>query len=223
MKRKPVEQTEAEKLYDMSYPVLMAPWHGHLTPIQVRHLSATQALACGDFSMIELFGDALSEGREPTLEQMNAYAERQHMLCKLAMVKPTFDEAMKIAGAHIDSAQITKQLKEIKEIWKDCPVGPERAALKREYDALELVCKFILPPDFMAFVTNYCLQIDKSDIKSVTEELLLNAAVLASRGHDNPSDHVGGVFTDLMRREIDNRAWVLLDAEQKRNSPRKSR
>ena len=228
MKRKPVPQTEEEKLYDVSYPILLAPWHGHLTPIRVRRLSLTQALSCGDFSMIELFEDKIAKNERPTIEMMNAYAERHQKLCKLAMVKPTYDEAMKIAGAHVDSAGIDRELAEIKsiiqaidvkiladkELAKNRELAKERRELAEKFNALELAYKFLLPPDFSAFVVNYCLQIDTSDIKSVTEEMLLNAAILASRGHDNPSDHLSGVFTDLMKREIDNRAWVLFDAEK---------
>ena len=218
MKRKPIAQTEEEKLYDVSYPILLAPWHGHLTPIRVRRLSLTQALSCGDFSMIELFEDKIAKNERPTIEMMNAYAERHQKLCKLAMVKPTYDEAMKIAGAHVDSVDVDRQLREIKALFNELELkkgDPKQIReLADQYNTLELACKFLLPPDFSAFVVNYCLQIDTSDIKSVTEEMLLNAAILASRGHDNPSDHLSGVFTDLMKREIDNRAWVLFDAEK---------
>ncbi len=221
MKRKPIPQTEEDKLYAVTYPILMAPWHGHLTPIQVRELSLPQALSCGDFSMIELFEEKIAKNQQPTIEQMNAYAERHQKLCKLAMVKPTYDEAMKIAGSHVDTSDIDRQLREIKELWVKLPEGKERRQAEDEYNALELTCRFLLPADFTAFVVNYCLQIDTSDIKAVTEEMLMNAAILASRGHDNPSDHLSGVFTDLMKREIDNRAWILFDEEVKNKRGKK--
>lgn len=225
MKRKPIEQTEEQKLYAASYPVLMAPWHGQLTPIQVRKLSLTQALSCGDFSMIELFEDKIAKGQRPTIEQMNAYAERHQKLCKISMVKPTYDEAMKIAGAHVDSADIDRQLSEIKDAFNELELKKgdpkELRELRDRYNSLELACRFLLPPDFTAFVVNYCLSIDTSDIKSVTEEMLLNAAILAQRGRDNPSDHLTGVFTDLMKREIDNRAWILFDQEIKSKRDKK--
>jgi len=114
MKRKPIAQTEEERLYDAAYPIIMAPWHGMMTPIRVRKLTAVQALSCGDFGMIELFEDKIRAKGTPTMEEMAAYADRHDKLCRLAMVKPTYDEAMKIAGAHIDSKAIDEKLNELK-------------------------------------------------------------------------------------------------------------
>jgi len=217
--RKPLEETAEERLYremyDRSYPILMAPWHGHSIPIQVRELTMAQSLACGDYNLIQLFGEGIADGKMPTTEQMNAYAERHHEICKASMIIPTYDQALKIAGAHVDTQEIDSQLSEIRVAFDKLPKGPEKKMLRDEYNALELISKFLLPADFTAFVVNYALQVDKSDIKSVTEEMLINAAILASRGHDNPSDHLKGAFTDLMKREIDNRAWILFDEEQK--------
>lgn len=221
-KRVPVVQTEEQKLYDATYPIIMAPWHGIITPIRVRKLTPTQALSCGDFGMIELWEDKIRNQKQPTIEEIAAYADRHDKICKLAMVKPTYDEAMKIAGAHIDSKEIAEKLSEINVIFDKLERLPERdfkliAKLKEQYSAIEIQSKFILPADFTAFVVDYTLGISTSDIKRVTEEMLLNAAVLATRGHDNPSDHIGGVFTDLMTREIDNRAWVLFDEKQRKS------
>lgn len=222
-KRKPIIQTEEQRLYEAAYPMIIAPWHGIQTPIRLRKLTATQALSCGDFGMIELFADKIRNNGIPSTEEVAAYAERHDKLCKLAMVKPTYDEAMKIAGAHVDSKDIARQLTEIEALFSRLEAMPDKdhALLKKlrdQYAAIELQSKFILPADFTAYVVNYTLGIAESDIKAVTEDMLYNVAVLATRGHDNPSDHLTGIFTDLMTLEIDNRAWVIFDEKQKKGA-----
>lgn len=220
-KRKPVEQTEAERLYDISYPILMAPWHGRLTPIRVRRLGDSIQLACGNFGLIKSFTDHLTGNQPPTIAEMNAYATRQDEICKLTMVNPTYDEMLAIAGAHVDSASVTKQLEEIEALLRQLPKGAERKALKDEYEALELTSKFLLPPDFMAFVVHYALSVDKNDIDDMTEEMMLNCAILATRGNDNPHDHFPGRITPRVTQEFDNRAWVLFEEERKAQKGKK--
>lgn len=224
MKRKhePTEEElkaiEAKRLYDITYPILMAPWHGTLTPIRVRLLGDSTTLACGDFGLIKSFGENLSSEFGPTLEEMNAYAERHHEICKLTMVNPTFDEMFAIAGAHIDSKEIDKRLKDIEDVWKEMPPGPDRVKLKNEFDLLELSSKFILPPDFTAFIVNYALQIDKTDINDVTEDVLMNAAIMTNRCGGAPHTHFPGVLTPRMVKEFDNAALVLFDKKTKKKA-----
>lgn len=198
----------------------MIPWHGQLTPMRLRKLSQVQAQSCGNFSMIELFEDKIRANKKPTVPEMAAYAQFHDKLCKLAMVTPTYDEAMAIAGAHVNSKDIQRQLDEIQalatqmEKSADCdPVLLKELA--DDFSAVELQSKFLLPADCSSVIVNYSLSISESDIKSITEDMLMNAAVLAQRGHDNPSDHLKGVFTDLMRLEIDNRAWIVFEASRK--------
>lgn len=221
MKRKPITQTEEERLYDAAYPIIMAPWHGMMTPIRVRKLTAVQALSCGDFGMIELFEDKIRANGTPTMEEMAAYADRHDKLCRLSMVKPTYDEAMKIAGSHVDTRDIDAQLAAIQELFDKLDAMPQRdmgqiRKLKEQYAAIELQSKFLLPADFSATIVNYTLGIAESDIKLINEDILYNAAVLAMRGHDNPSDHISGKFTPLMYRELNNRAWIVLDERSKK-------
>lgn len=218
MKRKPIEQTEAQRLEAISYPIILAPWHGHQTAIQVRRLGDSQRLASGDFGLIKGFTDHLASGQPPTIGEMNAYATRHDEICRLTMVKPTYDEMIAIAGAHVDRAGIERQLEEIKALFKELPKGPEKKALKDEYEALELTSKFLLPSDFMAFVVHYALAVDQNDIDDMTEEMLLNCAILADRGKDNPHEHFPGRITPRVKLEFDNRAWVALEAARKKKA-----
>ena len=47
--------------------------------------------------------------------------------------------------------------------------------------------------------------------------MLLEAAILAERGHNNPADHIHGIFTDFMKDDINKRAWILLTEEREKN------
>jgi hypothetical protein len=207
--------SEAKRLEAETYPILIAPWHDTETAIQVRILGDSARLACGDFGLIQTFESKLLAKREPTIEEMNAFAEYHHEICQKTMVDPTYDEMMKIAGAHIDMKEVNARLKEIKDIWAQMEPGPDRIALKKEYDALELTSKFLLPANFTAFVVHYALQVDKSDLDDMTEKVMKHCAVLATRGGDNPHDHFKGRMTPRVELEFDNRAWVLLDAYMK--------
>lgn len=220
-KRKPTVQTEAERLYDISFPILIAPWHGHNTAIRVRRMGHSETLACGDFGLIQSFADHLGHDGPPTLEEMSAYATRQDEICQKCLVNPTYDELMAIAGAHVDRAAIDKQLEELQALFDQLPKGPEKKKLADEYHALELTSKFLLPPDFMAFVCHYATGQDQNDIDDMTEEMLMNCAVLATRGGDNPHDHFPGRITPRVVKEFDNRAWVLFDADQKEKKGKK--
>lgn len=220
-KRVIVEQTEADRLRDVSYPILQAPWHGRNTAIQVRRLGASMVLASGDFGLIKSFSNHLTGNQPPTIAEMNAYATRQDEICRLTMVNPTYEEMIAIAGAHVDRAGIDRQLAEIKALFDKLPKGPEKKTLKDRYEALELTSKFLLPPDFMAFVVYYATEQDLNDIDDMTEETLRDCAVLAHRGNDNPHDHFPGRITPRLTKEFDIRAWNIFDAEQRERNKKK--
>ena len=74
-----------------------------------------------------------------------------------------------------------------------------------------------LPKDFLSTITCYALGIEKSDIKEVTTNALMNAAVMAKMGNDNPSDHLKGLFTDYMKDDINKRAWILFQEKNKKD------
>ena len=39
--------------------------------------------------------------------------------------------------------------------------------------------------------------------------MLLEAAILATNGKDNPADHLTGVYTDIQRDDINKCAWIV--------------
>jgi hypothetical protein len=63
--------------------------------------------------------------------------------------------------------------------------------------------------------------IGDTDIKKVTEEMLLNAAILADRGHKAPHEYIAGVFSAFNIRDIDTQAWIALEKMREERKQRK--
>jgi hypothetical protein len=144
-----------------------------------------------------------------------SYSELQHNIAKSALVKPTYAEIMSIFEGDVKIEETRKQIDELKQELHLLPRGPKRSALAEEIDSLLIWTDLLLPNDFLAFVVAYSLGVDKSDIKKISEDALIHAALLAQRGHDNPADHLEGKFTAFMRDDINMRAWYLLEEEKK--------
>jgi hypothetical protein len=201
-----------------AFPILIAPFHGSPVPIKIRELTQAQILACGDFSLIETLEDkVISKHKKANIRDIIAYAERNHEVVKMSLVSPTYEQIFKIIGVKHNIKEAKKTLKELKEKLKQTKQSPQRSKLENEIDKLRIWYDLILPNDFMSFVVSYALGINKSDIKAVSEKMLLDAAILATRGNDNPADHIQGKFTPFMKDDINRRAWYFLDKFRKEN------
>jgi hypothetical protein len=211
-KKNPVSITQQIEM--AKYPVIMAPLFGAMIPVQVRQLTSAQIRACGNISLIESFEDrARRKAGKFSRREIVAYAERHREIMKACLVVPTYDELFKSLTAR-EKQDFENQIKEIDALIKDCPRGPKRQLLEEERDGLRVWVDLILPDDFVSFIVSYALGVDTSDIKKVSEAMLLEAAYLAERGHDNPCDHLPGNFTEFMRDDINMRAWYLLDQKK---------
>lgn len=188
----------------------MAPFFGAVVPVKLRELTQAQILSCGDFSLIETFQDKVAaQSKNVTMKEIIEYSERQHAIAKEALVAPTYEEILKAFDCDVKIKETKEKLAALKSRIEETPRGPKRAELEEEIAAMKVWAEFVLPEDFLAFVVGYTLGIDKSDIKKVSEEMLLNAAILAERGKDNPADHLDGRFTPFMKDDINRRAWVI--------------
>lgn len=207
------------------YPIIAAPFHGAAVLVKVRMLTQAQILSCGDFSLIETFADSVAK-REANLttERLLQYAEKTHAIAQLALVAPTYDEILSFFGGDSKIAEARERLGELRKILEEVPEEEETLGERRELgeriDALTIWADLILPEDFLAFVTNHAIGIDRSGIKQVSEEMLVDAAVLAEKGHDNPCDHLHGTWDELPTAEffhddINKRAWLLLAETRK--------
>jgi hypothetical protein len=219
-KATPPKRTALDIIETAQYPIVFAPFFGVQTPVKLRELTQAQILACGNFSLIETFHDkARREAtmKKPTMREIYDYAELQHNLCKAALVAPTYEEIFKVIGSDPKIDDKKKELQSLREMLRKAPKGPERIKLEEEIAALEAFVNLLLPDDFIIFVMCYSIGIEKSDIKLVTEKMLLDAAILAERGKNNPADHIEGRFTAFMRDDINRRAWIILADERERN------
>lgn len=200
------------------FPILMAPFHGSPVPIMVRELTQAQIISCGDFSLIETTTDTIAKKKmQKRIDMSNivAYAEQVHALVRKALVSPTYDEIVNAIDRGI-TASVKDQLDELEARIAELERGPKYTALQKDIDALRIWADFLLPEDFTSFIVSYALGVDKSDIKELSEEALIQAAVLAERGHNNPADHIDGRFTAFMKDDINKRAWILLHEKRDR-------
>lgn len=216
-RRKISEKETLKKIKDSQYALIFAPFHGEPVPVLVRELTQAQVMACGTFSAIETFQDKIDKQSLVSGKSLGAvldYAEKQHEICRRALVNPTYDQIIEeITDSSIEEARV--ELKELKASLRETPKGPERTELEDEIDRRIVLTDFILPEDFTATIVAYSLGIDKSDIKEISEEALLQAAILATRGHNNPADHLTGRFSEWMKDDINARAWMIYDKEKK--------
>lgn len=211
-KKRPVP-TELDRIAAANNPVIIVPFHGDPITVVVRELTQAQLLACGEFSLIETFQDKINKkklNKKTALRSIIEYSEAAHRIMRKTLVKPTYDEIIET----ISDENIEDKLQELKEIEGRLAImnpSPKRTELQQEVWQLKAFAELILPEDFTSTVISYILRVDRSDIKELTEEALLHAAILADRGHNNPADHVNGNFTDYMKDDINRRAWIIYE------------
>jgi hypothetical protein len=200
----------------------MVPFNGVMVPVMLRELTPVQIKSCGDFSLIETFQDKVnSKSKKLKMADIIEYSEMQNKITRLALVKPTYDEVISI----YDGDAVVKNAKEIiieleKEAFK-LVGGVKKDKLVEEIKNMRIWIDLLLPNDFTAWITAYVFGVDKSDIKSVTEKMLYEAAMMAKLGGDNPADHLQGNFTAFMREDINRRAWSIYAEKNKQKKRRK--
>ncbi len=215
-----IERVPLDDFADAKYPILTIPFYGAPVPVKLRELTQVQVRACGDFSLIKTFEDKVrSMSRPPTMQEINAYAARYHRLAEASLVAPTYDEILGLFKSDETVRGSQAKLDELEDNLREASKGPKRAALEEEIESMRVWCELILPMDFLSAIMSYALGLDKSDIQEVSDETLLEAAMLADRGRDNPADHMDGRFTPFMREDINRRAWMALHQWKEAHKP----
>lgn len=206
-----------EEFNDIHYPIVSVPFHGTPVFVKLRELTSAQLQACGDFTLIETFKDKINMKKKLDIREITAFAERQHNIVREALVSPTYDQIFEIVSKNIKVDEKIKVLEDLKNQLKNLKSGPKKSAVEREIDNIRIWIYYLLPDDFTAWITSYSLKIDKTDIKQVTEKMLLDAAILAVNGSDNPHNHIDGKFTEFNKYDIDKRAWAIYADWKKEN------
>jgi len=213
LKRPPI--SIEQKIEIAKYPIIAVPFFGTAIPFQVRRLTAAQIKSCGNITLIASFDNRIKEqnGRF-TVKEMVAFAERNNKILQECLVAPTYEQLLSYLNIKEKNELIKKQIEDLQKIIYECPRGPKKQSFEEELDGLRIWYDLIIPSETSSFIVAFVLGINESDIRKVNREMLLNAAYLAERGHDNPSDHLPGDFTDFMKDDINLQAWTTLDEEK---------
>ncbi|MDH4127368.1 MAG: hypothetical protein OEV44_01345 [Spirochaetota bacterium] len=203
---------------DAKFPLVFAPLSGGFIPVKLRRLNSIQIKSCGDFSLIETLYDTRRKDKEPSLNSLKQYKKLQHEVVKLSLVSPSYDEIVKILEADEIIVKAKTTLQELRKELESLPDGTRKKTFMDEICIWEMWAEFILPDDFLSYIFRIATSQDISDIKLITSEILLNAAILAEKGHDNPHNHIEGNFTDFNLTDIDMRAWLEYAKYKERNS-----
>lgn len=206
--------TVADEIQMAANPLIMAPLHGVFVPLVGHELSDGQIEACGDFSLIQA---SLEPERKLTREETKEILAMQRKVCEAWMLRPTYAELLDLVGVSPAAVGAKEKLLAMeRRLWKmrKDKEDTEAQELLEEIELLEMFADCILPSGFTAFVFGFAVGINKTDIQNVTDRMCLEAAHLAVLGHDNPHDHVGGLFTKFNEKDIDRRSWYLLELER---------
>lgn len=187
---------------------LALPWNGSFGLFTVRMLNAVQIRACGSFSTIDAV--AVEDGKEISLDALIDLKNMQESLFKASLVHPTYAEINKYLKTTEIDIEMHKAIAECKAIIRTTEDIEVAKQLADEVQVLEIQCSFLYPDDFTATLTAILLQKDNTDIRKITKEMLLEWAVFAEKGNDNPADHAEGVFTEFQREDINRHASLVL-------------
>lgn len=196
------------------------PFNGKSVWMELRTLNGTQQEVAG---MISLVNTKIDEGKRPSLEQMVDLRNKQERLIRETCNRPRFDD---IIGFVLENDFVLQEkkaeLEEIKGIDTSAFTNQQKREIEDEIFRLEVFLGFLLPEDTIGFLTAWAIGVDISDIKKLTRDALLEAAILAVAGHDNPTDHISGIFTDRDKTDIDRSAWQVYSEYRKQKEIEKS-
>jgi hypothetical protein len=191
------------------YHWVYAPVNNAFAWIQLRTSNATQLEACGAVTLIE----SLHHTKDATPEEMLDMRNNMEAICKITMNNPTFDEFVNMTtGTDIVHSKMRLELERIKSI--DCTgmSATEKDIIDTKVREIELHLAFLLPENTFDFIVKWALGVDVSDIKKVSHDKLLEAAILAKRNGNAPHDNMSGCFTDRDPSDLDKASWNAYDA-----------
>lgn len=194
----------------LTFPLVKLPFRKGEIIVKVQELSHAQIKRCGDFSLINL-----GQKQKQTVKSLMEATRLQHAIAKECLVSPTFEQLVKACQVEEVVKRHKKVIEGLRKRVNSMKPGPAQELLLEEIDVEEMWTEFPLPNNFTAALIEYATGSYRTDIDKVdSRDMLKRAAVLASNGHDNPHDHIGGVFNDFNREDIDNRAWIILQEDK---------
>lgn len=205
---------------------ICVPFKGMPVWCVLKCLSFMELKSCGDISCLYFGKKNEKEKKEMDINQIIEVKNAQEAVCKLAFVRPSFDE---IIGTITDTDfQISEKEKILDEINKQIQElkGSEKRKAEKKALQIEYQIGFLLPDDTMSFVTSWALGVEITDIKKLSRDIVLEAALMAKHYGNNTTDHITGVFTDFQKEDINKWGIFLYNefmADKKREQQLKKR
>jgi hypothetical protein len=147
------------------------------------------------------------------IETMNC----QEAIAKMVMNNPTYEEFEKmILGEDRTLESMRQELEKIKLKTKDAAVNfIDGMGLNKRIEYLNMRLGYLLPADTMTALTLIGLGIDCTDIRKVTEKILLEAYQKHKLFEGSPKDYIAGIFTDKQGDEIERLAVAVGEKHKK--------
>jgi hypothetical protein len=202
--------SDIEAIRAAEFQLIAAPWKKTIIFVTVRKLSATQIMACGNFSLIETEEYQREKARPTNWKRYCEYAEQTAKICRASLVSPTYAQIFEVIGKKAFNEEARARFIEIKKEISEMQRGPARQELEKQNEATRVLWEFLLPEDFVSAIVTYALDSENEVIKSLTDDILLELAILAEKGHDNPSDHLDGKLSAFNKIDIDRCAMYAL-------------
>ena len=217
MKQIDIKQNKPKEGYNPLEIIRGALYHEICVPFQktpvwcvLKCLSYMELKTCGNISCLYLPRENEKQ-KELSIDEIIDIKNAQEAVCKLALVKPTYDEIIGlITGVDFRISEKQKELENINKLIKNPSLkNSEKRKLEKLALQIEYQIGFLLPDDTMSFITAWSLGVDITDIKKVSRDILLEAALMAKHYGNNTSDHISGIFTDFQKDDI-NRHGIFL-------------
>jgi len=231
-RRKPKEKepfnkaSSLDKMREGAFQLVIAPFNEMEIPVIVRCPNEIQLRACGAFSIIDTRDEmAKKEAEKEKLPDalLADVIDKQEAILKEVLVSPTYEEIINdVYGQDNWYQDLLVKLANVEKRIKEEITPSEQNILVSRLRMLKMQTGFLLPNDFTAYVVSWALGIDRSDIKKVTKDILLEGAILATRGNDNPADHIHGNFNDYHRDAINKEAWIIYNEFQENKKKEKN-
>jgi hypothetical protein len=201
----PEKYQPLQKIRGALYCWVQVPFNKTNIWCELRVPNGGEVIAAGNYSNI----DNKKTPEKLNISRMIEMRNYQERLATSVLNKPKFSEIL--AMVNLDDNVLKehrKRLEEIKAIDISGLPAKERSDLNRRKLETELLCGFALPNDTYGFLANWANGNDVSDIKKISDEKYLEAAILAKNGGDNPSDHLDGfILTEGNREDINRYCW----------------
>ena len=214
----------AQAIRDACRRVVSVPWQGTPVTVVLRTLGAGET---PDVDLLKIGGEIKAGNGAARNDWINIASD----VSKKALVNPTYEEIQdfcfeenpKIKEGYESFLRLEREfslLAEERKVRMENLGGIIGSKRWNDFCALSERYGCMMPDDFISSIAAWVFCVDATDIKTVTEEQLVEAYALAKHYAKEPADFVPGIFIERTRREINVRA---LTAWERKRPPKKGK